>query len=56
MGLVVRCERKRRGSAIVIHRRHRPLMTYNKGLPSLPEDITYEIFSLLDIGALNLAL
>ena len=31
----------------------RPMITYDKGLPSLPDDITREIFGLLDIGALK---
>ena len=30
-----------------------PMITYGKGLPSLPDDIIYEIFSLLDAGALK---
>jgi len=31
----------------------RPMITYEKGLPSLPDDIICEIFSLLDVEALK---
>ena len=30
-----------------------PMITYDKGLPSLPDDVIYEIFSLLDTEALK---
>ena len=30
-----------------------PMITYDKGLPSLPDDVTYEIFSLLDLESLK---